>query len=308
VLGALVLAPPAAAQEAGGWTAPAYPGNTLTMVHDGPIVAGTVVRVKLSGHAEWDEPTDELTTPYDLSLFAQNPDIEPACAPSYGSQLQMGINIDLNASTSISGWVMDGDLHVYPSPPATGIDWSGESVPFSIKPGLDRVLLCGFQRYIIDDAAGFQLPVRVEQPSCRAARSTVRHGRRLALKCNVSGAVTVRFRGRAAARQDVHSARALAPAAEGAGCSGCAGRCVRRALRGRGSSARNASVEFVSLSETNSSLGCELVPVCGIKSQPTPRALTPPPNPLPQCPPYPTAGGTDAKRSPAVQYCRARRT
>jgi hypothetical protein len=195
VLGALVLAPPAAAQEAGGWTAPAYPGNTLTMVHDGPIVAGTVVRVKLSGHAEWDEPTDDLTTPYDLSLFAQNPDIEPACAPSYGSQLQMGINIDLNASTSISGWVMDGDLHVYPSPPATGIDWSGESVPFSIKPGLDRVLLCGFQRYIIDDAAGFQLAVRVEQPSCRAARSTVRHGRRLALKCNVSGAVTVRFRG-----------------------------------------------------------------------------------------------------------------
>jgi hypothetical protein len=188
---------PAAAQEPVGWTAPAYPGNTLTMEHEGPIVAGTVARVTMSGHAEWNRPpTDEFTTPYDLYLFVQNPDVEPACAPTYGSQLQMGINLDLSASNSISGWVMEADLHVNPTPPASGVDWSGESVPFSIKPGLgDRVLLCGFQRYIIDDVAGFQLPVRVEQPSCKAKRSTVRRGRRLALKCNVSGAITVRFRG-----------------------------------------------------------------------------------------------------------------
>jgi hypothetical protein len=186
---------PAAAQEPSGWTAPAYPGDTLTMTHDGPIVAGTVVRVQMSGHAEWGGPTDESTTGYDLYVYAQNPDVEPACAPSYGSQLQMGINLDLSASNSISGWVMEADLHVNPTPPASGTDWSGESVPFSIKPGLDRVLLCGFERYIIDDVAGFQLPVKVEQPSCRAKRKTVRRGRKLPLDCNVSGPVTVRFRG-----------------------------------------------------------------------------------------------------------------
>jgi hypothetical protein len=196
---ALAAAAPSAgtavAQEAGGWTAPAYPGNTMVLEHDRPIVAGTVVRVRTSGHAEWGEPTDASTTPYSLSLFVQNPDIEPNCAPSYGSQLQMGINLDLNASGSISGWLMQDNLHVNPSPPASGIDWSGESVPFSVRLGLDRVLLCGYQRYVIDDAAGFQLPVRVEQPACRPARKAVRRGRKLLLRCNVGGQVKVRFRG-----------------------------------------------------------------------------------------------------------------
>jgi hypothetical protein len=193
----------AAAQEPGGWTAPAYPGNTMTMAQQGTIVAGTVVRVAMAGHAEWGEPTDDTTQHYDLSLFVQNADIEPACGGSYGTQLQMGINIDLNATTSISGWVMQGDIDLVPSPPATGTDWSAESLPFVIKPGLDRVLLCGFQRYIIDDVAGFQLPVRVEQPACRAQRTAVRRGRALRLECNVSGPVTVRFRG--ARRRDVRS-------------------------------------------------------------------------------------------------------
>jgi hypothetical protein len=96
----------AAAQQPGGWTAPAYPGNTLTMTRDGPIVAGTVVTVQLAGHAEWGAPTDDTTTPYDLSLFVQNPDVVPECGSSYGTQLRIGINIDLNATTSISGWAM----------------------------------------------------------------------------------------------------------------------------------------------------------------------------------------------------------
>jgi hypothetical protein len=185
----------AMAQEAGGWTAPAYPGNTMSLQLDGPIVAGTVVKVRMSGHAEWGEPTDETTTPYSLSLFVQNPEIEPNCARSYSTQLQMGINLDLNASASISGWVMQDNLYVNPAAPASGIVWSGESVPFSVKLGLGRVLLCGFQRYVIDDAAGFQLPVRVEQPACRPARKAVRRGHKLWLKCNVSGAVKVRFWG-----------------------------------------------------------------------------------------------------------------
>jgi hypothetical protein len=189
-------AAPASAQEPRGLTAPSYPGNTLTLAHDGPIVAGTVVRVKMSGHAEWNRPpTDEFTTPYDLYLFVQNPEVEPECAPWYGRQLQMGINIDLNATTSISGWVMEGVLHINPKPPASGVDWAGESVPFSVKPGLERVLLCAYQRYVTDDVASYQLPVRVEQPRCRPARRTVKRGRELALKCNVSGPITVRFRG-----------------------------------------------------------------------------------------------------------------
>jgi hypothetical protein len=203
---ALVAAVPgsATAQQAGGWTAPAYPGNTLVVEHDGPIVAGTVVRARLTGHAEWGEPTDNSTGSYSLSLFVQNPDVEPNCAPSYGSQLQMGTNLDLGASASISGWVMQDDLHVNPAPPDSGIDWSGVSVPFSVKLGLDRVLLCGYQRCVIDDVAGFQLPVRVEQPACRPARKAVKRGRRLRLRCNVSRQVKVRFRG---ARSRTVSAR-----------------------------------------------------------------------------------------------------
>jgi hypothetical protein len=196
---ALLTATPSAgiatAQEAGGWTAPAYPGNTLVLEHEGPIVAGTAVRVRMSGHAEWGEPTDQSTGSYSLSLFVQNPDVERGCAPSYGSQLQMGINLDLSASGSISGWVMQDDLHVNPAPPASGVDWTGESVPFSVKLGLDRVLLCGYKRYVIDDVAGFQLPVRVEQPACRPTRRAVERGRKLRLRCNVSGDVKVRFRG-----------------------------------------------------------------------------------------------------------------
>jgi hypothetical protein len=195
-MGALVLAAPAAAQEPGGGTAPAYRGNTLALEQTGTIVTGAVARVRMSGHTEWGEPTDEFTQSYSLSLFLQNADVEPNCAPSYGQQLQNGINIGLSASSSISGWVMQDDVNINPVPPATGIDWSTESLPFSIKPGLDHVILCGYQRYIIDDAAWYQLPLRVEQPACKARRGSVRRGRRLALKCNVSGDVSVRFRGR----------------------------------------------------------------------------------------------------------------
>lgn len=196
MLGALAPAAPAAAQEPGGGTAPAYPGNTLELEQTGTIVTGTVAKVKMSGHAEWGEPTDEFTQSYSLSMYLRNADVLPTCAVSYGQQLQNGINIDLSASASISGWIMQDDLSINASPPATGIDWSGESLPFSIKPGLDNVMLCAYQRYIIDDAAWYQLPLKVAQPRCRARKRTVTRGRRLGLKCNVSGAVTVRFRGR----------------------------------------------------------------------------------------------------------------
>jgi hypothetical protein len=200
VIGAVLVlalgAGTAPAQAPRGLTAPSYPGNTLTLAHDGPIVAGSVARVQMSGHAEWNRPTDEFTTPYDLYLFVQNAEVVPECAPWYGEQLQAGINLGLSASSSISGWVMEADLQVAPSPPASGTDWAGESVPFSVKPGLgDRALLCAYQRNITDDVASYQLPVSVEQPRCKPARRTVRRGARLRLECNVSGPVTVRFRG-----------------------------------------------------------------------------------------------------------------
>jgi hypothetical protein len=196
IAGVLALPAPAAAQQAVGGTAPAYPGNTLALEQSGTIVTGTVAKVKMSGHAEWGEPTDDLTQYYSLSMFVQNADVVPDCAMSYGQQLQNGINIGLSASNSISGWVMQDDIDIRPGPPATGIDWSTESLPFVIKPGLDNVVLCAYQRYIIDDAAWYQLPLKVAQPRCRAPESTVTRGKRLRLKCNVSGPATVRFRGR----------------------------------------------------------------------------------------------------------------
>src|SRR5215813_10675875 len=106
MVGAVVLAA-VLAQGAGG-TAPAYPNNTLKLSVDGPLVAGTVVKAALSGHADWKGPTDDTTIAYDISLFVQNADVVPHCAQSYGGQLQASINLNLNASTSISGFVVDG--------------------------------------------------------------------------------------------------------------------------------------------------------------------------------------------------------
>jgi hypothetical protein len=199
VLGIVVVllgwfAAPALAQT--GATAPAYPGNTVSLTASGPLVAGRVERVKMSGHAQWkDVATSEFTIGYDLSLYVQNADVVPHCAVSYGGQLQTAINVGLNASTSISGFVMDGDLTINPAIPDPGVDWAGESLPFSIKPGMTNVILCAYQRYIIDDAAYYELPVKVEQPACKAVRTRVKRGSKLKLKCNVSGAAKVRFSG-----------------------------------------------------------------------------------------------------------------
>jgi hypothetical protein len=196
LLAALFLAAtPAVAQQPGGGTAPAYPGNTLELRHPGPIVAGTVVTVRLSGHAEWNEATGPETIPFTLSMYAQDADVDGACSPSYGQQLTKSINLPgLNASASITGFVLSDDFTINPSPPSTGIDWAIDSVPFAIRPGIERVLLCGYQRYVIDDVAWFQLPVRIAQPACRALRGSVTRPARLRLRCNVSGRATVILR------------------------------------------------------------------------------------------------------------------
>ncbi len=142
--------PTAVPVQGAGGTAPAYPGNTLRLSVDGPLVAGTVVKAGMAGHPDWKGPTDDTTIPYDIPLFVQNADVVPHCAQSYGNRLQASINLNLNASTAISGFVVDGTQNISPKPPDQGLDWAGGSLPFSIKPGLDHVILCGYVRYIID--------------------------------------------------------------------------------------------------------------------------------------------------------------
>lgn len=188
---AVAVLAPASALAQGGGTAPAYPGNTLKLERDEPIVAGTVVTVDMSGHAEWGEPTSDTTIGYDLSIYAQDADVSPVCEVSLNAQRQKSINLPgLSASAGFGGWVLDSDLSINPAPPATGVDWSGESLPFSIRPGVRKVLLCGFQRYIIDDAAWYTLPLKVVPPRCSIRRRT--------LRCNVAGRISVRLKRRGA--------------------------------------------------------------------------------------------------------------
>jgi hypothetical protein len=194
---ALLCAGPASAQEPGGGTAPAYPGNTVRLEQTMPIVSGAVVTVRLSGHAEWNEQTDDTTIPYTLAVYAQNADVHPSCEQSYGAQLGKAINIPtLGASEAITDWVVADTIRVTPAPPNSGIDWAIDSLPFVITPGVQNLLLCAYQRFIIDDVAWFQLPVRVQEPACTVQ---ARRGRKLRLRCNVSGRMTLRFR-RAGAR------------------------------------------------------------------------------------------------------------
>jgi hypothetical protein len=134
----------------------------------------------------------------------QNADVDPRCEPSKSSQLQKAINIaTLGASETITDFVLDDDFSVRPSPPNPGIDWSIESLPFVVTPGVGHVLLCGYQRYVTDDVAWYQLPVTVAQPACSLARSVVRRGRALSISCNFTGSLNVRFRRGSRARAKV---------------------------------------------------------------------------------------------------------
>lgn len=191
----LLLTVPAVAGADGGVTAPAYPGNVIQVDADGPIVAGTAQAVRLSGHAEWGEPTSDTTTTFGVSLYAQDPRVDPACAPTFGGQLQKVINLPgLNATASTTGFVVgDGVIRVRPTPPAPGQDWAIESAPFVVRPGVTQVLLCAYQRYVTDDVASFQRTVRVDQPGCVFRPSSVRRGRAARLRCNFTGPVTARL-------------------------------------------------------------------------------------------------------------------
>jgi hypothetical protein len=195
LLVALAGAAPAGAQAPGGGTAPAYPGNTIKVEQLGRIVAGTTVKVRLSGHADWGEPTDETTQNYSLALYVQNADVDPRCEQTKGSQLQKSINIPtLGASETLTDWVINDNFYVNPGPPNPTIDWSIDTLPFIVTPGVRHALLCLYQRYIIDDVAWYQLPVDVDQPACAFGRGTVRRGDSLRISCNFFGTLTVRFR------------------------------------------------------------------------------------------------------------------
>ena len=151
-------------------------------------------RVRLSGHAEWKGPTDAQTIPYELYLFVQDAAQDRTCADGYGAQLQRSINLPgLNASTGSSGFVMSGDEQIPAAPPASGRDWSKQSLPFSVRRGVREVLLCAYQRSVIDPVAAFALAVKVVPPSCAVGTRSVRQGNRLAVDCNVSGALQVKF-------------------------------------------------------------------------------------------------------------------
>lgn len=193
LLTAAGAAAPAGAAEPGGATAPAYPGNTLKVeAPGGRLVAGSVQTVRLSGRARWNEPGD--TTAYSLSVYVQDSEVSDSCAPWRGEQLQKSINLPgLNATASISGWVVDESLRVSPDPARQELDWAGDATPFVVRPGVRRVLVCAYQRYVIDDVASYQLPVRIEQPACRLLPGAARRGRALAVRCNVSGPIEARF-------------------------------------------------------------------------------------------------------------------
>lgn len=204
VVGALLAAGPApapavAAEGPRALTAPAYPGNTIAVQRDEPLVAGTIARVRMSGHAHWKDPDgDPFDSGYSLWLYVQDASVDAACEPWFDAQLQKAINIGINATTASSGFVMQGEQEIAYDASTQDRDWATDSAPFTVRVGVRRVLLCAYQRYIIDDAASYQLPVRVEQPSCRPVRAIVT--RALRLNCNVSGDATVRFRARGVRR------------------------------------------------------------------------------------------------------------
>lgn len=190
---AMWLAPGAAAAKTTGMTWPAYAGNSIRVeVPHGRLVAGSVQRVRLSGRAYWKRPGD--TTSYTLGVYIQDAAVDRHCTPTFAGQRQKAINLgSLNATAGDSGWVVDEDQQINAQPPGNTIDWADDSLPLTVRPGVRRVVVCAYVRYIIDDVAYSELPVRIEQPRCRILPRTVRRGRRAALRCNVKGRITARL-------------------------------------------------------------------------------------------------------------------
>jgi hypothetical protein len=194
VVALLTLAPTPALADGLGATAPTYLGNTLRVSRAKAVVAGTIVRVQLDGHARWRAPTGLASPDYSLWLYAQNADVDGRCEPTVTSQRQKAINIaGLGASETLTDWVVNGTLRVAPKIPESDLDWAIDSLPFVIKPGVRQVLLCGYERALIDDVATYELSLPVAQPTCRLRRTTVGAGGSVPVKCNLSGTVGIQF-------------------------------------------------------------------------------------------------------------------
>ena len=67
-----------------------------------------------------------------------------------------------------------------------------------VSPWRPDVLLCAYQRYIVDDVAYRQQPLHTLPPSCSFASARVRRGKTVAVRCNVSGPIVLRFTRRGA--------------------------------------------------------------------------------------------------------------
>jgi hypothetical protein len=193
-----VGAAPARAQLASGAgaTADAYPNNTIKIQAEAPLVAGVAQTVALSGHAEWPAVLGDHPFAFDLALYVQDPNVDGTCATFYSAELQKAVNLPgLNATPGRTGLVLDGSLTVAAKDDRSPVDWATDTPPFVVRPGLTRVLLCAYTRYVIDDVAGYSLSVPVAQPRCRLTKATISHGRAARVTCNVDGAITARVSG-----------------------------------------------------------------------------------------------------------------
>ncbi|MGX6448889.1 hypothetical protein ACVU7I_12595, partial [Patulibacter sp. S7RM1-6] len=185
---ALLSAGSASAAEGEGLTAPAYPGNVLRVEAPKRLVAGVTTNVRLTGTAAWSEaPTGVGSGTYGFSLYVQDADAHGQCAATYGDQLAKVSNgLPVNATTGVSGFVMS-ESPLGPTPPAATRDYALDTPPFAVRPGVRRVLLCAYQRFITDDVAVYGVAVRVAQPRCRFGAASARRGRRVLVRCSGSG-------------------------------------------------------------------------------------------------------------------------
>lgn len=198
LVAALAASPAAGAAEGPSTTAPFYPGNELRVDAPDRVVSGSVLTdVGVRGVATWNEnPTSATTTDYTFSLYVQDPAVDPTCGAWYGQQLQKSINLGsaLKGTTAFSGFVAQDSIRIGPNPPANQGTYAEKVQPFIVKPGLKRVLFCAYQRSITDDVAAASKSVAVDPARCRLKSSSVRRGRALDVRCNVSGPLQMKLR------------------------------------------------------------------------------------------------------------------
>ena len=208
----LVAAPGASAQGTGG-TAPAYPGNAITLETTGPIVAGQPAKLRIGGTLNFKDQT-AAGGGYWEYISVQNAAVDARCEPSKSAQSSKFINLGdaFDANAGFGFFFDDGRTFKFPDERLSG-PVADESLPFLVKPGMPEVVFCAYFQYVTDDVAWYQLPARVQQPggqepppppgagrpACTVRDARIKRGRRLRLTCrNVTGEIRVRFQRRGA--------------------------------------------------------------------------------------------------------------